>query len=53
MDNPLITIEITDCDKAVAELIIALNVAQIPAKVTIQSHGVDRTITVIDLYGGH
>ncbi len=53
MDTPLITIEIVDCDKLVASLIIAMNVAQIPAKVTVQCHGVDRTITVIDLFGGH
>ncbi len=53
MDTPLITVEILDCNKAVAELIIALNIAQIPCKVLIESFGADRTLTIVKLYGGH
>lgn len=53
MDTPLITIEIVDCQPAVASLVIALNIAQIPCKVVIESFGADRTLTIVKLYGGH
>ncbi len=51
--EPLITIEITDCLPAVAQLIMILNEKQIPAQVEITPFGVDRTLAIITLHGGH
>lgn len=53
MDNPLITVEITDCPEFVASLILALNKAQTPAEITVEQFGADRTLTIVKLHGGY